>query len=95
MGAGNKLRENNKVGTKGNRGRPKGSPNKTTAAVKDMILEAVTNKGGVGYFEELADKNPTAFAALVGKIIPLDVNNKHSGSCRVIHVPVPKTALDQ
>lgn len=55
-------------------GRPKGIPNKVTAAVKDMILQALHNKGGVEYLEKQADENPTAFLTLVGKVLPLDVN---------------------
>jgi hypothetical protein len=55
-------------------GRPKGVPNKNTTAVKDMILQALSNKGGVKYLEKQADENPTAFLTLVGKVLPLDVN---------------------
>jgi len=55
-------------------GRPKGSRNKTTTAVKEMILQALSNKGGVEYLEKQADENPTAFLTLVGKVLPLDVN---------------------
>lgn len=54
-------------------GRAKGVPNKTTAAVKDMILQALSNKGGVEYLERQADENPTAFMTLVGKVLPLQV----------------------
>lgn len=54
-------------------GRPKGIPNKVTAALKDMILEALGNKGGVEYLEKQADDNPTAFLTLVGKVLPLQV----------------------
>lgn len=61
------------------KGRPKGALNKTTAAVKDMILEALSNKGGVRYLEEQADANPTAFLTLVGKVLPLDVNANVTG----------------
>lgn len=56
------------------KGRPKGSPNKATAAVKDMILQALANKGGIEYLEKQADENPTAFLTLVGKIIPTQLN---------------------
>jgi hypothetical protein len=55
-------------------GRPKGSVNKTTAAVKDMVLQALNNKGGVEYLERQAEANPTAFLTLVGKVIPLQVS---------------------
>ena len=71
--AGNK--QTAKIGAGGRGpGRPKGSPNKTTAAVKDMILQALGNKGGVKYLEKQAEANPTAFLSLVGKVLPLDVN---------------------
>lgn len=63
-------------------GRPKGIPNKTTQALKDMILGALDNKGGVAYLEKQADENPTAFLTLVGKVLPMTVagtgeNGKH------------------
>lgn len=61
------------------KGRPKGSANKATKALKDMILEALSKKGGVDYLVEQADENPTAFLTLVGKVLPLDVNNNHGG----------------
>lgn len=59
----------------GNRGlgRKKGVPNKSTAAVKDMILQALAESGGVKYLTTQAEKNPTAFMTLVGKVLPLDV----------------------
>lgn len=71
----------NKVGSKNpgarGRGRPKGSPNKTTAALKDMILTALDgahDDGGIGYLRQQAADNPTAFLTLVGKVLPLQVN---------------------
>jgi hypothetical protein len=54
-------------------GRPKGSVNKTTAAIKEMVVEALNNAGGVAYLVEQSDKNPTAFLTLVGKVLPLQV----------------------
>lgn len=75
--------ETRKVGeiAAGNRGkgRKKGVPNKVTAAVKDMILGALSDAGGREYLLRQADENPTAFMTLVGKVLPLDVNNNHSG----------------
>lgn len=64
-------------------GRPKGSVNKTTAALKDMILDALGNKGGIEYLERQADANPTAFLTLVGKVLPLQVNAEHSGAVAI------------
>lgn len=55
------------------KGRPKGVPNKATSAVKEMVLQALKNKGGVKYLELQAEQNATAFMALVGKIIPTQI----------------------
>lgn len=54
-------------------GRRKGTPNKQTAAVKDMVLAALGNVGGINYLERQAEQNPQAFMTLVGKVIPLQV----------------------
>ena len=51
-------------------GRPKGVPNKVTTALKDMILQALDEKGGVQYLVEQAGTNPTAFLSLIGKVLP-------------------------
>lgn len=59
--------------TNAGRGRPKGVPNKTTAAVKDMVIQALDGAGGVKYLQKQADLNPSAFLTLVGKVIPLQV----------------------
>ena len=55
-------------------GRPKGSQNKFTREVKEMILEALDNAGGVDYLAKQAEENPTAFMTLVGKVLPMQVN---------------------
>lgn len=65
-----------KGGKRPGAGRPKGVPNKVSGAVKDMILQAVENKGGVAYFERQADENPNAFMSLVGKTLPLQVTGE-------------------
>ena len=70
------------------KGRPKGVRNKVTAAVKDMILQALNEAhegGGVAYLKEQASKNPTAFLTLVGKVLPLDVNATLSGGLVLGH----------
>lgn len=54
-------------------GRPKGLPNKTTAALKDMILQALDQAGGVEYLKTQSTDNPTAFLTLVGKVLPLQL----------------------
>lgn len=66
------------------KGRPKGVTNKTTAALKDMILGALNNKGGVSYLEKQADQNPTAFLSLVGKVLPMTVAGTGEGG-EIVH----------
>lgn len=56
------------------KGRPKGSANKTTTEVKEMILEALSGVGGVDYLIGQAKENPKAFLALVGRVMPLQLN---------------------
>ncbi len=66
-----------KVGpSRGNagKGRVKGVPNKVTGQLKDMILEALGQSGGVDYLVSQARDNPTAFMSLVGRVLPLQVN---------------------
>lgn len=73
------------------KGRKKGVPNKVTAAVKDMVLQALGNAGGVQYLEQQAKDNPTAFLTLVGKVIPLQVSGEGGGplAVRVIFEDAP------
>jgi hypothetical protein len=54
-------------------GRRKGTPNKTTAEVKGMILEALSLVGGVDYLARQAEENPSAFMTLVGKVLPMQI----------------------
>ena len=56
-------------------GRPKGSQNKVTAELKDMILQALDEAGGVGYLQERAldPRTASAFLTLVGKTLPMTV----------------------
>ena len=53
-------------------GRKKGTPNKTTALVRDMIIEALDNSGGVEYLVKVAKDNPAVFCTLLGKVRPLN-----------------------
>ena len=65
------------------KGRPKGSKNKMTAALKDMILTALNDAGGdgggVAYLARQAEENPAAFLALLGKVLPLQVAGAGGG----------------
>lgn len=71
-------------------GRPKGSANKTTTALREALLEAATAAGGdgglVGYLTQQAIENPTSFLPLLGKVLPLDVKGAGQNGEHVIQV---------
>jgi len=60
-------------------GRPKGSPNKATKELKDMILAALDNAGGVEYLQKQAIENPGPFMSLIGKVLPMAVTGADGG----------------
>lgn len=70
-------------------GRAKGTPNKTTALLKDAILAAAelaggedteSSKGGlIGYLKAQAVANPGPFMALLGKVLPTQLTGKDGG----------------
>lgn len=51
-------------------GRQKGTPNKTSADVRDMVLRALNKAGGTDYLARQAEENPGPFMTLVGKVLP-------------------------
>lgn len=72
-------------------GRAKGTPNKTTKLLKDAILKAAENAGNkvggdglVSYLEAQAIENPAPFLALLGKVLPMQVNADVSGEVGVV-----------
>lgn len=56
-------------------GRPKGTPNKATAQLKEMILGALDASGGVDYLTERANdpRTASAFLSLIGKVLPMTI----------------------
>lgn len=68
-------------------GRPKGMPNKTTALLKDAILQAATQAGDgdmVAYLKKQAADNPGPFMALLGKVLPMQVTGEDGGPVLII-----------
>jgi hypothetical protein len=55
-------------------GRKKGTPNKITRDLRDMILGAVANAGGCDYLTDQAKTNPRAFLTLLGKLLPTQIS---------------------
>ncbi len=44
-----------------------------------MILGALAAKGGQSYLEQQADRNPVAFMALLGKVLPMQLTGGDGG----------------
>ena len=69
------------------KGRKRGTPNKTTAALKEAILLAAEEvgqdgkgKGGLqGYLQHVASSDVKAFSSLLGKVLPLQVTGAGGG----------------
>ncbi len=76
-------------------GKPKGTPNKTPVLLKEMILQALDESGGVAYLKRQAEANPGPFLSLVGKVLPTTLQGPaEDGSHRVTivveGVPAPR-----
>jgi hypothetical protein len=54
-------------------GRPKGVPNKLNGQLKEMILAALSEAGGVQYLVDKAESHPQAFISLLGRVLPLQI----------------------
>ena len=80
------------------KGRPKGAANKTTTALKEMILNALDDAGGVEYLTKQARETPSAFMALLAKILPMQVTGEDGDAVKLVHrielVPVEPNAED-
>jgi hypothetical protein len=70
------------------KGRPKGSPNKATKALKDMILGALDDAGGQDYLRRQSIENPTAFMTLIGKVLPTTINADVNGDLKTTVINV-------
>lgn len=86
------MKSNQPKSTKGGKrpgaGRPKGSRNKLTLALKEAILEAAERAGEeggtVGYLERQAIENPAAFMTLLGKVLPLTLTGESESGAIVV-----------
>lgn len=54
-------------------GSRKGIPNRIAAELKDMVLQALDNAGGVEYLTRQAAENPAAFLSLVKAVMPKNI----------------------
>ncbi len=69
-------------GKRAGAGRPKGALDQGNAAIREMIVESLIGLGGVKYLKGLALSHPPAFAALIGKAMPLQVTGEDGGAIK-------------
>ena len=72
------LKEGANTGNAG-KGRPKGSPNKTTTTVKEALCEAFEKAGGVPSLVEFARNNPKEFYGIWGRLAPRELVGANGG----------------
>lgn len=66
-------------GTPRTGGRQKGTPNKLTRTIKEAIEASFDQIGGVDYLVRMAEEQPTAYMALLGKVLPAQINANVTG----------------
>ena len=64
-------------------GRTKGTPNKVTGELKEMIMGALSDAGGQEYLKKQAGENPNAFLSLIGKVLPYQITGEGGGPVKV------------
>jgi len=67
-------------------GRKPGSPNKITRELKEMILQALEENGGVEYLKQRAIDNPASFLTLLGKVLPMQIAGDPESPVYVAHI---------
>jgi hypothetical protein len=64
-------------------GRTKGVQNKLNRDIKEMIIGALNDAGGQAYLAARAKDCPTAFLALVGRVLPMQVTGTNGNPIAV------------
>jgi hypothetical protein len=70
-------------------GRSAGTPNKVTAELKETILGALDELGGIDYLKRTAGSHPAAFLALIGKVLPLTIAGPNPDGSHTFTVNAP------
>lgn len=67
-------------------GRPKGSLDKGNALIREMVVEALNEAGGVAYLVKCAQdpKTTSAFLSLVGKVLPVQISGEGGGPVQTV-----------
>ena len=60
-------------------GRPKGAVDKGNALIRELIVNALDDLGGVEYLKSTAMSHPAAFLSLLGKVMPVQLEGAGGG----------------
>lgn len=71
------------TGHKFSPGRRKGSTNRSTEQLRQMIHEALDKAGGVDYLVGVAKENSSAFCSLLGKVLPRQITGEDGGPIKI------------
>lgn len=75
-------------GKRAGAGRPAGSLDKGNKLIREMVVEALAQAGGVDYLAERA-KDPrtaSAFLGLIGKVMPVQVTGEGGGPVQIARI---------
>ena len=71
-------------------GRKPGIPNRANGLLKDAIIQAAEAAGGEGgmvaYLTKQANKHPAAFLALIGRVLPLQMQDREAGGTIIVEI---------
>ena len=87
----NRMAENNlpkdgRGGVRPGAGRPKGAKGKIPMALKEAILASLDELGGKEYLKKLAIENSSAYAGLIGKVLPTTLAADESNGGVGVHL---------
>ena len=74
----NNLPKDRRGGVRAGAGRPKGAKGKIPLALKEAILASLDELGGKEYLKTLAIENSSAYAGLIGKVLPTTLSADES-----------------
>lgn len=64
-------------------GRPKGSLDKGNALIRELIVKTLDDLGGTEYLASVAKSHPPAFLALLGKVMPVQLEGAGGGPVQI------------
>ncbi len=72
-----------KPGNCGSPGRPKGSRNRTTIALREAVLESLGIVGGIDYLAKLAAEQPELYVRLLTRLLPPEPASRDDGGVQL------------